>query len=194
MRHLRVQDVVDLWDHLSSVFDTRVVPKSASPLMHACGGALGLLRIQSRATFMSRYTTVIHRRIYPPFLLDSPGSEATLWGRAATGIHEHQHVVQADRDGFLRFATRYLTSQRARAEYEAEAYGTELELMRWAGRSARAPEELAAELEHYGCGEVARGHALVELRAIDAATGVETEATKVAIEWLGARLSEADAG
>lgn len=189
MRTLAVQDVLGLWDHLASVFDTEVVPKEDSAFMQVCGGALGALRVQSRATFMSQYTTVINRRIYVPFALDAPGSEATLWARAATAVHEHQHVVQARRDGFLRFATRYLGSQNARARYEAEAYGTELELMRWASRSARPPEQLADGLVHYGCGEAARAIALGELRRIARAPDVESEAARVAIDWLDARLA-----
>jgi hypothetical protein len=183
-----LDDVVGLWNHLSSHYGSEVVPKSESPVMRICSGALSLLRIQTRSEFMERYTTVINRRIYLPFAHDPPGTEATLWSRIATGIHEHQHVVQARRDGFLRFAASYLSSERARALYEAEAYGTELELMRWAGRGSRTPESIAAGLASYGCGERAREVALAELRTYEAAEKIRTEATQVGVAWLNERL------
>ena len=183
-----VDDVVALWEHLSEHYDSEVVPKAESQFMRLCGGALSVLRIQSQSQFMERYTTVINRRIYLPFALDAPGSEAALWSRIATGIHEHQHVVQARRDGFLRFATRYLASESARALYEAEAYGTELEFMRWAGRGSRTPESIATGLASYGCGERARDLALAELRTYEASGEIRTEATRVGVAWLEERL------
>ena len=183
-------DVVALWEFLSSHYRTQLVAKGESRFMKACGSALSLLRIQSRAEFMERYTTVINRTIYLPFELDTPGSEVRLWGRIAAGIHEHQHVAQAIREGFASFASRYLLSELARARWEAEAYGTELELMRWAGRPARSPDAIADGLRAYGCGDAARAVALAELERVAASTEVRTEATQLAIPWLALRLAD----
>ncbi len=182
--------VVNLWGHLADHYGTKVIPKETSPLMRACGSALSLARIQSRDQFMQHYTTVIHRRIYLPYALDEPAPDYVLWRRVATGVHEHQHVAQAVRDGFIRFASTYLTSQRARALYEAEAYGCDIELMRWAGRSVRTSESIADGLKEYGCNAENRELALEALRVYENDDGPpRNEATLIAIEWLAENVA-----
>lgn len=187
---LTSNDVVNLWRHLSAHYGTTVIPKETSPLMRACGSALALARIQSRDQFMQHYTTVIHKRIYLPYTLDEPAPDYVLWRRVATGIHEHQHVAQAIRDGFARFASAYLASQRARAVYEAEAYGCDIEIMRWAGRSVRSAESIADGLAEYGCKVASREVALRILRGYEADTGPpRNEATRVATTWLAENVA-----
>lgn len=186
---LTPEDVVNLWGHLSAHYGTVVIPKETSPLMRVCGSALAVARIQSRDQFMQHYTTVIHRRIYLPYALDAPAPEHILWRRLATGVHEHQHVAQAARDGFVRFASTYLTSQRARAIYEAEAYGCDIELMRWAGRSSRSAQSIADGLSEYGCNAANRDLALDVLRTYETDAGPpKNEATRLAVDWLSDNL------
>ena len=179
---------MDFWRHLSAHYGTVVLKKAESPLMKACGTGLSLLRLQTRPEFMKRYTTVINRRIYLPYALDEPGSDAALWGRIATAVHEHQHVVQAAEVGFAHFASRYLLSARSRARWEAEAYATEIELMRWAGRTTRTIESIVDGLKAYGCDAPARAEAREELTRFSEANEPRLEATLVAVPWLIQRL------
>ncbi|CAN0566216.1 unnamed protein product, partial [Laminaria digitata] len=97
-----------------------------------------------------RYTTVWGRRIYPCFQVGQ-GDEDALWSQIVVCVHEHQHVEQFEREGFLPYTLSYLTSSRKRALYEAEAYGCNLE-MSWL-RTSRMPDldRMAAKLLDYGC-------------------------------------------
>lgn len=178
-----------LWVALSEHFGTRVVPKAGAPLMRAAGAGLELLRIQTRERFASSYTTVIGRRIYVPYEPGDAASEAGLWRQAATAVHEHQHVVQAERDGFARFALRYLVSPRWRADYEAEAYGCDIELLRWAGRTPPEPASIADRLTEYGLAETDRARARERLLSYADAATPRNEATLVAIAWLEPRVA-----
>lgn len=191
-RSLRSEDVADLWGAMSTEFGTRVVPKETSLSMHLAGLGLGVLRIQKPIEFMERYTTVIGRRIYVPYTPGDGPSEAVLWRQASTAAHEHQHVLQAKRDGFVRFASRYLRSAKHRAAYEAEAYGGDIELLVWARRKARSAKSVADGLAAYGVGLRHREAALETLLGYEAsaAEGVlRNEATQWAAAWLSERLS-----
>lgn len=192
-RSLRSEDVAALWAAMSREFGTRVVAKETSLSMHLAGLGLGLLRIQKPTEFMERYTTVIGRRIYVPYTPGDAPSEAALWRQASTAAHEHQHVLQAKRDGFIRFASRYLRSPKHRAAYEAEAYGGDIELLVWAGRKARSAKSAADGLAAYGIPLRDRERALETLRGyeVSADTGaLRNEATQWAAAWLSERLSK----
>ncbi|HRY90250.1 MAG TPA: hypothetical protein P5305_20395, partial [Rubrivivax sp.] len=50
-----------------------------------------------------------------------PGCEGggwSLWGQLAVCVHEHQHVEQLDREGWFKFAGKYLLSSAGRAAFE----------------------------------------------------------------------------
>lgn len=158
--------------------------------MSAAGGALALLRIQSRATFMEHYTTVVGRRIYLPYEPGASDEPERLWREVATAVHEHQHIVQARRDGFPRFAALYLASPMARARYEAEAYGCDMEIGHWAGVGARSVQAVMDALGQYGLSDAAlvEARSMLEEHAEAVAGGeIRNEATHVAIEWLETR-------
>ena len=142
--------VLGVWDHLQRRYCTRTVPKSGSSLMRAAGRALDVGGVLERQRFLDGFTTVVGRTIYVPFLPGDPAS-MDLMGQLDTCIHEHQHVVQLDREGRPRFWGRYLASSRARALYEAEAYTCGLELQAWLGRPATDPARVASVLRDYGC-------------------------------------------
>ena len=147
------------FDAMCARYGTRVKLKRRSPLMQASGIGLQLVGVMTHADFMESYTTVWRRSIYPSFT-PGEGRPEVLWRQIVVHVHEHQHVEQWRRDGFLRYSTRYLTSTRARALYEAEAYGCNLELAYWRDETSLEPVALARKLAHYGCSP----------RDIDAAT------------------------
>lgn len=139
--------VLGLWTHLEDRYGTRTVPKDSSPMMSVVSRALHLARILDRDAFMNRFTTVIGRRIYAPF---TPG-EGSLVDQLDTCIHEHQHVVQLNRDGLPIFWSTYLVSSRSRALYEAEAYTCGIELRWWLEGKHPDPRRVASVLGNYGC-------------------------------------------
>ena len=138
------------WEGMCAHYNTRVIDKERAPEMHASGHVLAALGIMSYQTVMTRYTTVWGRRIYPCFVVGE-GDEDALWGQVVICTHEHQHVEQYRRDGFFRYTASYLLDSRARALYEAEAYGCNLELAWLKQRSMPATDMMAKKLLAYGC-------------------------------------------
>jgi hypothetical protein len=139
-----------LWDTLCARYNTRVTHREHAPQMRLTGHLLGLSGFMDRHTFMTRYTTVWGRHIFPCFHVGE-GEPEELWRQIVVCVHEHQHVEQFDRDGFIPYAARYLASSRQRALYEAEAYCCNLELHFWRTGQLVDLDELAARLGPYGC-------------------------------------------
>jgi hypothetical protein len=168
------------------VFRTHVVAKTDAVEMRAVAAALDAMGVADARKFMSQYATTIGRRIYVPFV---PGDDGTwdLWEQLRTCAHEHQHVVQLDRDGALRYGYRYLRSDAARAQYEAEARTTELELHYWRFGTIPRLETLVEGLRSYSLGEADLEATLVTLRSNAEAVrrgAVLTKAGRVAVDWL----------
>lgn len=178
------------WRAMSERYGTRVVPKKRSPLMHLVGAGLGLIRVMSYRRFMERYTTVVAGRIYPWFAIGE-GDQEALWYQIVVCVHEHQHVIQARRDGLSGFHLPYLLSARRRALIEAEAYRCNMEMNWWKNGRFREPSDLAGRLAEYGCGQEAVDAARRYLqRAADRVRrgDIANEASRFAIDWLEKRL------
>ena len=92
---------------------------------------LSRINVLDKDEFLRRYTTTIGKRIYTPFDVGVPDERYDLWRQISVCVHEHQHVEQLLRDGWLKFAGRYLVSSAARAAYEAEAFRCNMELHYW---------------------------------------------------------------
>ena len=63
--------------------------------------AMGVLDAEE---FLENYVTTVDRRIYVPFEIGEGNSSWGLWDQLVVCVHEHQHVEQLDRDGWLIFA------------------------------------------------------------------------------------------
>jgi len=169
---------------MSEHYGTRVIPKRDAPEMHATAHALHVLGVLPRERFLDDYTTVWGTRIYACFTPGAHPDARARWRRMITCVHEHQHVEQARRLGFARFATRYVLSPVRRAIFEAEATRCELELLHWRGEELPEPEALVARLGDYGVDTRARDAALeYYARAIPdvIAGGAPAEATQIAL-------------
>jgi len=180
------QLTLEFWRRMHLHYGTRVVQKPDSVLMKAAGRGLQTIRIMTSHTFMTRYTTVIGRTIYPWFIVGHGDSDA-LWRQIVVCIHEHQHIVQFKRSGMLPYSVMYGGSTRKRALLEAEAYCCNLEMHYWKTGQLLPTRPLAEILLEYGCkpSDVDAACAVYEachlrLQADDYAT----EATKVALEIL----------
>jgi hypothetical protein len=145
------QDTRALWDAMCARYNTRVTHREQAPQMRITGWALGLTGFMKRETFMTRYTTVWGRHIFPCFVVGE-GDAEELWRQIVVCVHEHQHVEQFDRAGFGPYAARYLISSRQRALLEAEAYCCNIELHWWRHGQLPDLDELTARLGPYGCG------------------------------------------
>lgn len=171
---------------MCALYGTRVVQKSDALEMRLAGRGLEALGIMTKERFMSRYTTVWGRRVYPWFTIGRGDADA-LWRQIVVCVHEHQHVEQFDREGLVRYAARYGFSTRARALLEAEAYACNVELHWWRHRSVLDPAKIAHGLLHYGCDEsdIAEAEAVLRQRCESLPDeGILNRATLRAIEIL----------
>jgi hypothetical protein len=189
---LTPMDVQAFWNHMRHEFGSAWEAKNESKLMQVAGSLLEALDIQSKETFLKNFVTTIGKTIYIPFTVGvEQGDEGRiwpLWNQVRVCVHEHVHVVQGDREGWATFDARYLSSSSYRAGYEAEAYGSEVEMEFWrTGQIMDYVSRLQTLKTGYGCSDddVAQAVAMVEIRAGVVAQGVvESRPAQVAIEWL----------
>jgi hypothetical protein len=193
LKHPNAALVRDFWAFMTRRFRTRAVVKADAVEMRAIGAALDAMGVADKRDFMNRFATTVGRRIYLPF---TPGEDTSTWDLAEqlnTCAHEHQHVVQYDRDGALRYGYRYLRNDAARAQYEAEARTTELEIHFWRFGSIPRLELAIQGLASYSLGKSDIAAALATLRSNAEAVkrgAVLTEAGRVAIDWLNDHAPE----
>jgi hypothetical protein len=182
-------EVRAFWAFLTAHYGTTVVNKADAVEMALVGAFLDQVGILDKTRFLARYTTTIGRRIYTPFV---PGEGPDLWHQMVIAVHEHQHVAQLDRDGWLAFTRGYLLRTATRARYETEAYRTHLELAFWRTGDLPSSGDLAAKLRNYGCTAEDVRVAEKVLRLSEPAIrhgAVLAAATRVALSWLNAHAA-----
>lgn len=179
------------WSYMQQEYGSKVIPKATSAEMKAVATFLDLVKIQDYDTFMKVFTTTIGRRIYIPFEIGVPG-DYDLWGQIRVCVHEHQHVEQGDRDGWVTFGSRYVTSSSFRAGYEAEAFGSDMEMEYWRWGDSFDLNQFAQArplvLKSYGCSDddIDQARATLTIRAGIVAQGiVANRSTQRAVDWLG---------
>lgn len=153
-RIILTPDIVkSIWSYLSTMLQSRVRTKRSSVVMKVAAFFVALATPMTKADFYDKYATTILRTIYLPF---DVGELSTTWGpfrQFVLAVHEHQHIVQARRDGWIRYSWRYLRNTRARALYEAECLLCEYVCGARLGVSMAPPHQRAAELRSYGVTE-----------------------------------------
>lgn len=179
--------VTNFWAAMQAHYATRVIDKSNAAEMRLAAAFLERIHVLDAASFMERFTTIIGRRIYAPFTPGIATPRHSLWSQIVVCTHEHQHVEQHDREGKIRFSSRYLLSPAARAAYEAEAYCCNLELHYWHTGEIPDTRELADRLMHYGVRkrDIEAAHQTLSqaARKIQAGQSI-TLAAQRAIDWL----------
>ena len=180
------EEVWAFWRFMQDHFRTSVINKRSALEMQLVARGLEALGIQSKDRFLKNFTTTIGRRIYTPFEVGSPKGGWDLWHQVVICVHEHQHVVQHDREG-LSYEVSYLADRAARARWEAEAYRSNLELQFWRTGTTPSAQRTASVLKDYGCRDAdievtAKSLALSALSVKKGA--VINEATHVALGWL----------
>jgi hypothetical protein len=185
------EEVWAFWRFMQDHFRTTVVNKRDAFEMQLVAHALDTLGVQSRDRFLRNFTTTLARRIYTPFDLGVPRGGWDLWSQVVVCVHEHQHVVQHDREG-LSFEVSYLADRAARARWEAEAYRSNLELHFWRYGTTPSARRIAEVLTDYGCRpeDVDVATKSLALSAVSVRKGaVLNEATHVALGWLDEHVS-----
>ncbi len=183
---IQPEEVWAFWRFMQDHYRTTVVNKRDALEMQLVAQALDALGIQSRDRFLRNFTTTLGRRIYTPFEVGSPRGGWDLWSQVVICVHEHQHVVQHDREG-LSFEVSYLADRAARARWEAEAYRSNLELHFWRYGTTPSARRMAEVLSDYGCRpeDVDVAAKSLALSAVSVRKGaVINEATHVALGWL----------
>jgi hypothetical protein len=183
---------VAYWDFMKKEFGATVVQKEGSELMQVAATLLSALGIQDKEQFMKDFVTTLGRTIYIIFEVGVETPRWPLWNQVRVCVHECQHVVQGEREGWATFDSRYVTSSSFRAGYEAEAYGADMEMEWWRlGPSRFDPYKFAQDrpqsLKNYGCkeAEIEQAVQMLTIRAgLVSQEVVETKAAQVAILWL----------
>ena len=187
---IQPEEVWAFWRFMQDHYRTTVVNKRDALEMQLVAQALDALGIQSRDRFLRNFTTTLGRRIYTPFEVGSPRGGWDLWSQVVICVHEHQHVVQHDREG-LSFEVSYLADRAARARWEAEAYRSNLELHFRRYGTTPSARRIAEVLGDYGCRpeDVDVAAKSLALSAVSIRKGaVINEATHVALGWLDEHL------
>ena len=183
---LRPEEVWAFWRHMQDHYRTTVVNKRDALEMQLVAQVLDALRIQSSDRFLKNYTTTFGRKLYTPFEVGKPQSGWDLWSQVLVCVHEHQHVVQHEREG-LNYEVSYLSDRAARARWEAEAYRCNLELHYWRYGVTPAVRPLASLLTEYGCRPI-DVEVTAQNLALSAASvrrgAIINEATNIALLWL----------
>ena len=151
---------------------------------------LDSLGITDKSKFLSSFTTTIGRKIYTPFDIGVETEKHSLWSQIVICVHEHQHIVQHDREEAL-FEITYLTDSDSRCRYEIEAYRSNLEINYWRYGKTPNAKQLAQVLENYGCSEVQISIAAqaLTLANVSIRQGIVTnEASMVALGYLNTNL------
>jgi hypothetical protein len=177
---------------MQTKYDSNVIQKADSELMKLVAKFLDVAGIQDDETFMTRFTTTLHNNIYIPFELGVvPAQGYSLWGQIRLCVHEHQHIEQGQREGWIKFGGEYLTSPSYRANYEAEAFGCDMELQYWReGTSFNAlayGQRRVEVLKMYGCKHehIEQAQQTIAIRAgVLLQGGLENKCSQLAVSWL----------
>jgi hypothetical protein len=183
---IQPQEVVSFWRHMQERFGTTTVNKDDAVEMQIIASVLDTLGILDKERFLKSFTTTLGRKIYTPFEVGTPNDGWDLWDQVVVCVHEHQHVVQHDREG-LAFEVSYVADRAARARFEAEAYRSNLEMHFWRFGHPMRSRPLADLLHDYGCRpedvEIA-AHSLALANVSVRRGAVLNESTRAALDWL----------
>lgn len=181
------QLVKDFWSYMQGVFGSCVEQKNEAAIMTIAAALLNTLKIQNKDQFMRGFVTTLYNTIYIPFEIGINDERWDLWDQICVCVHEHQHIEQGERDGWVTFVSRYLTSSSYRASYEAEAYGCNLEMEFWRTGKIIDIGARVSSLKNYGCkdDDIEMAKHILDFRAEVVSKGVvENKSSVTAIEWL----------
>lgn len=180
--------VKDFWAYMTTKYGTTVKSKADADEMKLVAMVLDAMHITDKDAFLARFVTTIGKTIYVPFTIgDDKNPVWSLFSQLAVCMHEHQHVIQANRDGEALFMVRYLLDPTWRATYEGEGYRTNMTLLYQMFGNQPDVDPYVRSIANYGLGlaEMAyfRHFLKMSIPAI-VAGGVPDEACRVTLAWL----------
>jgi hypothetical protein len=188
--------VKNFWAYMQAQYGSEVVQKADSNLMKLVAKCLDIANIQDDAVFMKRFTTTLIKTIYIPFELGTTDTRS-LWSQIRLCVHEHQHIEQGEREGWPTFTVQYLTDPAFRANFEAEAFGCDMEMEYWRQGTGFDPlaygQKRVEVLKLYGCKpeHIEQAKQTIALRAdVLVQGGVENKCSQLAIDWLNTHAPE----
>jgi hypothetical protein len=188
-KKLTAQIVKDFAKYMTNKFGATIIDKNDAAGMKMIAMFLDMMGILHANDFMDDFSTTIGRRIYLPFV---PGAATpSLHAQVELIVHELQHVEQYNSSPF-KFIRQYLLSDAKRAQYEAEAYSTNMEMYWWYCGKLLNYKTLAGLLYNYSCDADDVIVVVKHLRICGEVVkrgGVYNEVSKVAIKWLNRRLA-----
>lgn len=186
VKELTSEDTAELHRYMAGYFHAEILGKLASAGIQAVEEFLVKCGITQLREYMGRYATTVGVFIYLPY---EPGVESENWPlvqQCAAITHECQHVVQWNREN-IGYLSKYVTSTEMRATYEAEAYRSTIELLRYLTDVEPHPGDVATLLGAYGCNndDVKLARRILE-DSYDTirAGGITNTSSQVAIAWL----------
>lgn len=178
--------VTGLWDHLSLETGSRKFDKASAYEMQVISLQLDKMGVLDKELFLHSFTTTIGKSIYFPFEPGVETAEFPLLSQCCIIAHEHQHVFQLAQD-HERFAWMYIYDKNYRANQEADALMTSMEVYYYLTGIVRNPKEMAQHLIHYNCSTdqiaVVEQHLAIS-KSIVAKNGIETRSGKMTISYL----------
>jgi len=114
--------VIDCWNFFERRYGTRHVNKRTW-LMSLMAKKMGIRQLDD---FFNSYSNILGDVIYIPFRLGS--WDRSYHSQLVICAHEHQHKIQADRMGWLKFAWKYATDTVFRTNMEIEGYTVGMEV------------------------------------------------------------------
>lgn len=180
--------VKNFWLYMQKEFDSIIEQKDESFIMKLSATFLDVFHIQDKEIFMKNFVTTLYKTIYIPFHIgDDKDDHWLLWNQVRVCVHEHQHIVQGERDGWGEFGVRYTTSSSFRAGYEAEAFGCDMEMEFYRTGEIFDIDQRASILKGYSCSEsdIDMVKQMLTMRADVVSQGVITNVSTIrAINWL----------
>lgn len=188
------QLVKDFYAEALKKFGGQVKGKADSDFMVLVGKFLDGIGVMNKEEFMKEFTTTIGTVIYAPFEVGVDGGAEgyDLWQQISVLVHELTHVQQYNASP-AEFMVKYLASRSDRASYEAEAYGSDLEMCWWKyGHGYNIPERVKA-LAGYALKQEHIDYAaefLATYNDVFAQGGSISAVAKWAKEWLDAHSAK----
>jgi hypothetical protein len=123
------QLVKDFYAAALTKYNAKLVNKDDSAFMKIISSFLDGIGVLDKDKFMNEFVTTIGATIYVPYEVGMEG-KWNLWGQISVLTHELTHCEQFH-DSPAEFMIKYIVNKSDRATYEAQAYGTDLEMKYW---------------------------------------------------------------
>jgi hypothetical protein len=176
---------------MSHHFNSRLAQKETEALRCIASLMLESPKFKGKSDYLVNTPMSFDNTIHVPFIIGEEEPYWPAWLQVRTCVHEHQHILQGQKEGWAIRDIHYLTKSAFRAQYEAEAYACDMQLEFWRlGASFsfyKFIDERSLILRSYGCGpnDIRKAQKYLRDCTEKIVKGeLENPPVKKAIEWL----------